>query len=253
MVSKSAYGSNPHTGANRNNAQARGWGRGWPNAQPEKMKTVRAAGVAVSVRREVAELVEVLLVATEELGYNVKPGNVAGGGTWGFADRPIRGTRTPSNHSWGLAVDINSSVNPMQSTFRSDIPPAVVKMWEACGWYWGGRYTRTPDTMHFEYLGKPSSVEGDLAKARGFLKVTAPDKPKPGKLPEFRPGLRILTKGDRGTDVALLQRYLNLPDKGTFDDALADAVKRYQRMRGYEQDAAVGPITWGPILHDLGL
>jgi D-alanyl-D-alanine carboxypeptidase len=102
--SRSDYGTNPNAGKSRNNAAERGWGAGWPNAQTARMAKVGKAGVTVYVRREIAPLVAVLLDNTERLfKYDIKKGQ-----TWGFANRPIRGTRTPSNHSWGLAVDINS-------------------------------------------------------------------------------------------------------------------------------------------------
>ncbi|WP_165952708.1 M15 family metallopeptidase [Kribbella albertanoniae] len=128
------------------------------------MATVAAAGVKVRVRREIAALVQTLLQVTEKLGYDVKVGQ-----TWGFANRPIRGTKTPSNHSWGLAVDINSLSNPMGSTFKTDLPPRVVSAWESCGFYWGGRYENRPDAMHFEYIGRPADVAAHLAKAKALL------------------------------------------------------------------------------------
>ncbi len=255
-TSRAAFGKNPHAGASRNNASARGWGPGWPNCSTSKIVTVAKAGVRIPVRREVAELVGVLLTITELVGYDVKAGQ-----SWGFACRAIRNSRQASNHSWGLAVDINSTTNPFQAAFRTDLPPAAVKAWEDCNWYWGGRYERTADAMHFEYLGRPSDVAGDLKKAKAILaKLQAPAEPKPttppkpSKLPVFEPGSRLLGPDDRGTDVALLQRFLGVkPDSGTFNAATVTAVKRYQRMRNYEQDAVVGPITWGPILRDLGL
>jgi LysM repeat protein len=196
---RSDFGKNPHAGASRNNATQRGWGPGWPNAQTSKMTTVRVAGVALAVRREVADLVETLIELTEAYGYDVKPGDVAGGGTWGFANRPIRGTNTASNHSWGLAVDINSSVNPMQATFRTNIPPKVVHAWEACGWYWGGRYTNRPDTMHFEYLRWPGDVAADLKKARDLL-AAARGQAKPAKPAE--PGGYLVVPGDTLSQIA---------------------------------------------------
>lgn len=161
---RSDYGVDPHAGASRNNASQRGWGSGWPNCQSSKMTAVIGGGVKVSVRREVATLVKTLMDNTERLGYAVLTGQ-----TWGFACRAIRGTSTPSNHSWGLAVDINSLSNPMQSTFQSNIPPAVVRMWEACGFYWGGRYQNRPDAMHFEYIFRPTDVAGHLRRAQGWL------------------------------------------------------------------------------------
>lgn len=169
------YGPNPHAGADRNNAAERGWGLGWPNCQYSKMVVIRKAGVAVSVRKEIAELVATLFQATEEkFNYDIKAGQ-----TWGMACRPIRGTQTASNHSWGLAVDINSLANPMQSTFKSDIPPPVVHMWEACGFYWGGRYSNRPDAMHFEYIFRPEDVARHLTKAKTYLSTQKPDSPKP--------------------------------------------------------------------------
>lgn len=165
MAKLSSYGPNPLAGASRNNAAERGWGPGWPNAQEDKMLTVSAAGVKVRVRREISGLIQTLLTLTEARGYDVKVGQ-----TWGFANRAIRGTRTPSNHSWGLAVDINSLDNPQSRPLRTNLPPAVVHDWEACHFYWGGRYTNAlPDPMHFEYVGRPADVATDLKRARNIL------------------------------------------------------------------------------------
>lgn len=168
-LSRADFGSNPHAGKSRNNAHARGWGQGWPNCQRAKMRQLSAGGIKLTVRREIVPLVEALLTATVAMGYRPKSGQ-----SWGYACRPIRGSKIASNHSWGLAVDLNSSSNPMSSNFRTDIPPKVVKMWEACGFYWGGRYLSRPDTMHFEYLGKPSAVAIHTRKAK-----TYPTKAKP--------------------------------------------------------------------------
>jgi hypothetical protein len=179
---RAAYGPNPNAGKDRNNAQSRGWGTGWPKCQSSKMVKVTHEDQSVNVRREIAELVATLLMVTDKLGYDVNPAGQVNQ-TWGFACRAIRGSSTASNHSWGLAVDINSLANPMQSTFRSNIPPAVVHAWEVCGFYWGGRYANRPDSMHFEYIGKPSDVAADLAQAKAMLAVKPPSTlpPKPGK------------------------------------------------------------------------
>lgn len=170
---RSAYGSNPLAGASRNNASARGWGPGWPNAQESKMLTVSGGGVKVRVRREVGPLVQVLLDVTVSLGYPLKVG-----ACWGFANRPIRGTQTASNHSWGLAVDLNSEDNPMGSTLITNIPPGVVHAWEACGFYWGGRYLNRPDAMHMEYVRRPADVLADLARAEHLLPAAKPTDTK---------------------------------------------------------------------------
>jgi hypothetical protein len=128
------------------------------------MLTVSGGGVKVRVRREIAPLVQTLLAATVLMGYRLKVG-----ACWGFANRPIRGTKTASNHSWGLAVDVNSEDNPMGSKLITDLPPKVVHAWESCHFYWGGRYENRPDAMHFEYVGRPQDVAADLKRARALL------------------------------------------------------------------------------------
>lgn len=61
--------------------------------------------------------------------------------------------KTPSNHSFGTALDINSDFNP-----QGRKPPAVgqrgsvrelVPIFEKHGFRWGGQFS-TPDGMHFE-------------------------------------------------------------------------------------------------------
>jgi hypothetical protein len=184
--SRADFGTNPLAGADRNNAKARGWGSGWPNCQSSKMVKVTNGDHAVVVRREVAELVATLLKITAALGYDVNPkGQV--NQTWGFACRAIRGSSTASNHSWGLAVDLNSLANPMGSTFHTNIPPAVIHAWEVCRWFWGGRYQNRPDTMHLEYVGTPAQVAGDLARAKSILANLLNPKPPAGNQPE-QPG-----------------------------------------------------------------
>lgn len=238
------YGPNPHDGANNNGAGTRGWGPGWPHCQGGKMSTARGGGVAVQVRTEVAPMVGVLLAATQDLGYTLHADQCGG-----FACRPIRGSSTPSNHSWGLAVDLNWNRNPMGLPFRSEIPPAVVNLWEQAGWYWGGRYRNRPDTMHFEYIGTPGSVAAVVAGLNGHGPVAA--KPATPHIDGYAPGSRTIAKGDKGEDVAVLQRFLGIQSKGTFGNGTVVAVRRYQEMQGLAIDAVVGPRTWAPILAAL--
>lgn len=244
MSKRSDYGKNPHSGADRNNAKARGWGSGWPNCQRNKMTTVQAAGVTILVRKEIAPLVGTLLRATELLGYNVKNGQ-----TWGFACRPIRGTESPSNHSWGLAVDLNSVANPMSSRFQSDIPPVVVHMWEACGFYWGGRYENRPDPMHFEYLGGPDDVMKDFHQAQKYLtkgdtKSNSSSSPWKYYNETAKPGSRVIRRWDRGDDVRYLQDKLDVEVDGYFGTTTEQAVRVFQGIVDLKIDGIVGKNTW---------
>lgn len=260
---RSDYGPNPHEGADRNNAAARGWGSGWPNCQWSAFVKLTRAGVSISVRREVAELVGTLLAATEALGYDVRAaGDGPCGGTWGVACRPIRGTNVASNHSWGLAVDLNAPCNPMSSVFKSDIPPVVVHLWESCGFYWGGRYGSRPDAMHFEYIGRPADVAGHLARATQALTgtpqppVTTPPSTPPGQFESYQAnvtaGSRTVQRWSAGDDVKFLQRFLGVGRAGQADGYFGkqteSGVRSYQRMRGLAADGVVGERTWANIL-----
>lgn len=166
MANLEDYMSRPNTKIR--SAAKNGWGPGWPDCQFEKQVVVAKAGIfSMSVRNEIAELVAILLQATEEIHrYDVKPRQ-----TGCFDCRAVRGSTTvPSNHSWGLAVDINWNSNPRGEPFRCDLPPAVVPMWWQCGFFWGGWYKKAKvDPMHFEYIHRPRDVAAHLQIAKNIL------------------------------------------------------------------------------------
>jgi hypothetical protein len=91
---------------------------------------------------------------------------------WGgsFVPRMVRGsTRTPSNHTFGTAFDINPDQNGLGATS----PPVgkrgsvrrLVAIFKKYGFFWGGDYKRRSDPMHFEVLRILSASE--IAALRG--------------------------------------------------------------------------------------
>ena len=79
------------------------------------------------------------------------------GGTYNC--RSVAGTEQTSMHSWGAAIDINTSFSNYWRWQRSGsngsdyvnrIPSEIVATFERHGFIWGGRWTHF-DTMHFEY------------------------------------------------------------------------------------------------------
>lgn len=92
-----------------------------------------------------------------------------------------------SNHSWGLATDLNTVKNPMRTYYATngqsacktpmltDMPQWMVQVAEKWGLYWGGyawssgcsspsqwRNSVTRDPMHFEFNGTPAQAEAIL-------------------------------------------------------------------------------------------
>jgi hypothetical protein len=240
MAKLSDYMPRP-TGVDPGKAKERGWGDGWPHCQRSHIVAVQRAGVTVHVRREIAQLVATLLEATEKRHhYDIK-----GEQTGGFNCRPIAGTQKPSNHSWGLAVDINWKANPRDSRFITNLPPAVVRMWGSCGFQWGGYY-RTPDTMHFEYVGRPSDVASHLATARG----------QGNGMPAFVPPPITLTHPNtRGDRVRFVQERLNakgasprLVVDGTWGPRTDQELREFQKRAGLSVDGIYGPKTHAALV-----
>lgn len=68
-----------------------------------------------------------------------------------FSVRPVRGGSTPSLHSWGLAIDINPSTNPLQKTSKKrTLSDKFIKCFKDAGFDWGGDFKSRFDPMHFQ-------------------------------------------------------------------------------------------------------
>lgn len=140
-------------------AAQRGWGAGWPScagaqAAGTAIVTAERSGTRMSVHKRIARLVDMLIDETERRGYLLKPGQCGA-----YNCRAIGGTRSPSNHSWGLACDLNWNDNPMRKPLTTDIPKWMVQLWNRFGFAWGGAYSGTPDTMHLEFMGTPEQAD----------------------------------------------------------------------------------------------
>ena len=126
------------------------------------------------VRAELAELVELLVTETKARGYQFGTPADPSYGCWGYSCRAISGTSSPSNHSWGLAVDINAPANPYTSPLVTDMPNWMPELWNAYGFRWGGDYSGDQDAMHYEYMGSVADAAEHTARARTELGGTLP-------------------------------------------------------------------------------
>jgi hypothetical protein len=73
------------------------------------------------------------------------------GGCYNF--RRISGSGRLSTHAWGAGIDLDPARNSLgkpHSEPEGMMPLAVVALFEAEGWRWGGRFVNRPDCMHFQ-------------------------------------------------------------------------------------------------------
>ncbi len=213
-------------------AAQRGWGPGWPSCQSSKMTTIHPCGLALSVRREAATVLDYLV---RRFDAEVEDVN-AGHDDWGFACRAIRGSSPPrpSNHSWGLAVDLNSTQHPLSTagTFTSGQVLAIHLMTHEMRWVrWGGDYTHRKDEMHFELLGTPTDIAGLTRRVKSLQPWPAFDG-------------HVLKPGSSGARVLAVQRRLGATATGRYDSRTASLVRWFQTTRHLDDDALVGPNTW---------
>jgi hypothetical protein len=166
-------------------AEHRGWGKGWPTDRSRDMLWVEAAGVRVAVHKTLAPLIGWLLDETAQRGYRLRRGEC-----WGYACRAISGTQTASNHSWGLAVDLNAPTNPMTTDGRlvTDMPTWMPALWKTWGFGWGGDWARPKDPMHFEFLGTPTEAKAYIQKIRNAALMPPPPMEVP---PRMNPPIEI--------------------------------------------------------------
>lgn len=155
------------------------WGPGWPNCQIDKYVTITTkSGIRLPVRKEIAPLMAELVTALEE----ARDKEFTVGWCWGASCRAISGTSTPSNHSWGLAADLDAPENPYMlasqhddphplrkrfdngKTLRSTMPLKASAIARKRGFRWGGDYETKPDPMHFEFMESVQQANARAAK-----------------------------------------------------------------------------------------
>lgn len=245
-------------GVQVNGAENRGWGPGWPSCQQEaQVKITRDDGLRLPVHQDIAEMVALLMAETEQRGYDIKPDH-----TGGFVCRPVRGTERPSNHSWGLAVDINWRNNPHRDVLVTDMPFWMPELWWRYRFFWGGWYRKRPDAMHYEFVGTPADAGALTEQARvefsslaDHVLIDEPTPSSPGDFEQYvtdiEPGQRHLRRGSAGDDVKFVQSAVGIPDEqvdGLFGLLTQTAVREFQKANSLTPDGVVGPLTWSALL-----
>lgn len=240
------------------NAAQRGWGDPDAPNYRSKIESVTAGGITLLVHRDVAELIRHLVTETVRRGYRfdeVKD-------DWSYVNRDIRGRPgVKSNHSWGLAVDLNATRNPMtdDGKVHTDMPDWMPKLWRRWGFAWGGDYRGSrKDPMHYEFLGTPADAArltaelrraGGAAPAKKTPATKAPAKQAAGKANPHRPPdpFPQCRKGSRGDAVRFVQWAVVVDVDGIFGPATETAVRHCQSEHGLTADGIVGPKTFAVL------
>jgi D-alanyl-D-alanine carboxypeptidase len=161
------------------------WGSGWPNCQGSKIDSgfiVSGTRFPGGMRRELVDLTSMLVQECKNRGYRFGTSSDPSYGCWGYSCRAISGSNNPSNHSWGLAVDINAPSNPYTSPLVTDMPGWMPDLWNQYGFRWGGDYSGSKDAMHYEFMESVAAAADYTSKARSAgLGGGQPIPPEPPK------------------------------------------------------------------------
>lgn len=224
-------------------ANLRGWGQGWPVNRSADMATVRTArsGVPFVVHRDIAPIVKWLVDEVERRGYMIHtPGQTPD--DWSYNNRPIRGSNRPSNHSWGLAIDIDATQYPLGS--RKRLPSWIVELFRAHGFDYGGDWTSRPDPMHFEFNGWPSDARRIREQILRYAAAPTPASPpaqsaKPAPPPPPEP-----EEAPMAAEILIVE--MDHPRKGQVWEFFGDRTRRMVPKAGNRANLIVmAAQAWG--------
>lgn len=109
------------------------------------MRTVNTHGLSFTVNKAAAPIFEAFVNDLWAQGYH--PVSVGG-----YNVRNIAGTNTPSLHSYGFAIDIDPTKNPVTWNGKNitSLPPNIAALAAKYGLSWGGSWSGSKrDPMHF--------------------------------------------------------------------------------------------------------
>lgn len=230
---------------------------GWKANDRSLIASYAIPGGRISVRK--GDVATILVYVAKRFHSEVE--NLVWPGNWGYAERPIRGGSSLSNHASGTAIDLNAPRHYLgaRGTFTKKQVRAIRKILSDVGGVirWGGDYRSRKDEMHFE-------INAGSARVRAVAKaIRAGKKPGPSggavsvgggsswesKTAKHAVGSRVMVKYDGGSDVYWLQRRLYKIgyDPGDFDklygDKVVSAVRALQKEAGITVDGEAGKDT----------
>lgn len=228
---------------------------GWKANDRSLIASYNVPGGRIAIRK--GDVATILVYVAKRFHSEVE--NLIWPGNWGYAERPIRGSRTTSNHASGTAIDLNAPRHPLgkRGTFSKSQVRKIKKILSDCGGVvrWGGNYSGRKDEMHFEINAGSARVR-EVARA-----IRAGKKPGPSGGATASPaggggkqygdsnakhevGSRVMRKYTSGTDVRWLQKRLyklgyDLEEDGDYGPSVESAVEKFQKSAGIKVDGEV--------------
>lgn len=186
--------------------------------------------------------------------------------TWSYNCRKIAGSASWSLHAYGLAVDVDPTLNPYSKgdpysgAFKPNDVEAVLSIRTVRDdrqvFTWGGNWS-TPDRMHFQCDVPPEALADGVVYEGA--PTPPPTQPPPGGNEIVFEVSRVLvsrTTNARHPDVRIAQSLLagfSPTSPGTIDGIAGTkfdaSAKAWQRSEGLTADGAIGSKSW-PRLED---
>jgi hypothetical protein len=137
---------------------------GWPVDPPRSARTIPGTNVRVTVADGPAGdvLMHVLGQVSSRVESAALNSTKGEADDWGYANRPVRGSKAVSNHASATAVDINATRHGLGAT-GTFTPAQVDEIHRILGEVdgvvrWGGDYSGRKDEMHFEINASQEEV-----------------------------------------------------------------------------------------------
>lgn len=228
---------------------------GWVANDRSVIASYKVPGGKIAMRK--GDVATILVYVAKRFDSEVEP--LVWPGNWGYAERPIRGGSSLSNHASGTAIDLNAPQHPLGTSPYANFSNSQIRkirsIVDDCDGVirWGGAYSGRKDGMHFE-INRGSAAVRALAR-----KIRAGDKPGPSggaessggggssygnSDAEHDVGSRVMRLYTSGTDVRWLQKRLyklgwDLAFDGDFGPKVENVVEAFQKKAGISVDGEV--------------
>lgn len=197
--------------------------------------TVPGTSVRLPIRK--GDVSVVLLYVAEQFHKRVEP--LTDGWNWGYAERPVRGGVSLSNHASGTAIDLNAPKHPLgkRNTFSAAQVRVLRQILAEVGGVvrWGGDYVSRADDMHFEIIAGSAAVAAVANRLRAPV-VGPPPAPRSLR------NLVLTVDGQLGpATIAKLQWMIGHNHQN--GQLGRDTVRTLQSYLGVTRDGLLGPVT----------